>query len=63
MPHKVCGYIYQLSNDLNSFYHATKILTEEDQEKKEGWIALLHLTEQVLCTCISVLGFSAPARM
>ena len=62
-PHKVCGYIYQLSNDLNSFYHATRILTEEDQEKKEGWIALLHLTEQVLCTCISVLGFSAPARM
>ncbi len=62
-PHRVCGYIYQLSNDFNSFYHETRILAEEDEQKKEGWIALLKLTEQILCTCISVLGFSAPERM
>ncbi len=62
-PHKVCAYIYQMSNDFNSFYHGTRILTEEDTEKKEGWIALLSLTERVLLTCIDVLGFSAPERM
>ena len=62
-PHRVCAYIYQLSNDFNSFYHATRILSEEDREKKESWIALLKLTHDVLSTCIEVLGFTAPERM
>ena len=62
-PHRICAYIYQLSNDFNSFYHATRILTEQDQAQKESWIALLHLTERVLSCCLNVLGFSAPERM
>ena len=62
-PHRICAYIYQLSNDFNSFYHSTKILSEEDSSKKEGWIALLALTLSVLEVCIDVLGFSAPERM
>lgn len=62
-PHKVCAYIYDLANAFNRFYHETKILTEENVEKKKGWIALLLLTRDVLETCIDVLGFSAPERM
>lgn len=62
-PHRICAYIYQLSNDFNSFYHGTRILAEEDAAKKEGWIALLKLTRDILETCIDVLGFSAPERM
>lgn len=62
-PHRICAYIYQLSNDFNSFYHGTRILAEEDEKKKEGWIALLKLTKDILETCIDVLGFSAPERM
>lgn len=62
-PHKVCAYIYDLANAFNHFYHETKILTEEDVVKKDGWIALLVLTRDVLETCIDVLGFSAPERM
>lgn len=62
-PHKICAYIYDLANAFNHFYHETKILTEEDQEKKVGWIALLTLTRDVLETCIDLLGFTAPERM
>jgi len=62
-PHKVCAYIYDLANAFNHFYHETKILTEENEAKKSGWIALLILTRDVLETCIDVLGFSAPERM
>lgn len=62
-PHKVCAYIYDLANAFNKFYHETKILSEEDEEKKKGFIALLLLTRDVLETCIDVLGFSAPERM
>ena len=62
-PHKVCAYIYGLANAFNHFYHETKIVTEEDEEKKSGWIALLVLTRDILEACIGVLGFSAPERM
>jgi arginyl-tRNA synthetase len=62
-PHKVCAYIYDLANAFNHFYHETKILTEEDEDKKAGFIALLTLTLDVLNTCIDVLGFEAPERM
>lgn len=62
-PHKVCAYIYELANDFNRFYHETKILSEEDEKKKSGFIALLVLTRDILETCIDVLGFSAPERM
>lgn len=62
-PHKVCAYIYDIANAFNHFYHETKILAEEDAAKKEGWIALLMLTKNILETCIDLLGFSAPERM
>lgn len=62
-PHKICAYIYDLANAFNHFYHETKILTEEDETKKAGWIALLVLTRDVLETCIDLLGFEAPERM
>lgn len=62
-PHKVCAYIYDLANAFNRFYHETKILAEEDEERKTGLTALLVLTRDVLEACIDVLGFSAPERM
>ena len=62
-PHKICAYIYDLANAFNRFYHETKILSEEDNEKQAGFIALLLLTCDVLNTCIDVLGFSSPERM
>lgn len=62
-PHKICAYIYEVSNAFNSFYHETKILSEEDQGQKESFIQLLELTKNVLETSIDMLGFSAPERM
>ena len=62
-PHRICSYIYDLANAFNSFYHNTRILAEEDNEKQKSWIRLLMLTEKVLETCIDLLGFDAPERM
>ena len=62
-PHKICAYIYDMANAFNKFYHETKILAEEDAQKKAGYIALLKLTKDVLETCIDLLGFEAPERM
>ena len=62
-PHKLCAYIYELANEFNKFYHETKILSEEDEEKRAGYIALLVLAKRVLEKCIDLLGFEAPERM
>jgi len=62
-PHKICAYIYDLCNAFNSFYHETKIMAEEDEAKKAGYIALLVLCKEILETCIDLLGFEAPDRM
>ena len=62
-PHKVCQYIYELSNALNSFYHGNKILTEENEAKKAEWIAMLRTTLRILTCCTDMLAFSAPDRM
>lgn len=62
-PHKICAYIYEVSNAFNSFYHETKILSEENQAQKESYIRLLQLTKRVLETSIDLLGFEAPDKM
>ena len=62
-PHKICAYIYEVSNAFNKFYHETKILAETDKEKQAGYLALLSLTRKVLETCVDLLGFEAPERM
>ena len=62
-PHKICAYIFELSNALNHFYHETRIIAEEDKKKQAGYIGLVTLTRNVLLTCIDILGFDAPERM
>ncbi|MCR5301980.1 MAG: arginine--tRNA ligase [Lachnospiraceae bacterium] len=62
-PHRICAYIYDVCNEFNRFYHETRILAEEDERKKSGWIALLVLTKEILEKCIDLLGFEAPDRM
>ena len=62
-PHKICQYIYELANAFNSFYHDTKILSEEDQAVKDSYIGLITLTRRTLEICIGLLGIEAPERM
>ena len=62
-PHKICAFLYDVCNAFNHFYHETKILSCEDEDKKKGYIALLYLTKSVLECCIDLLGFYAPDKM
>ena len=51
-PHKICSYIYDLANAFNSFYHGTKIMSEENETVQKSYIRLLELTKSVLETGI-----------
>ena len=62
-PHKLCQFIYEVSNAFNGFYHDTKILAETDEVKQKGYIALICLTKAVLEQCIELLAIECPDRM
>ena len=62
-PHKVCQYVYALSEAFNHFYHETKILTEPDDDRKNSYLRLITLVRRVLLQGIELLGFDAPERM
>ena len=62
-PNLICAYIYELAGAVNKFYHETRILGEEDEGKKAGYIATVGLAKDILETCIDLLGFEAPERM
>ncbi len=62
-PHKVCQYIYELSNAFNSFYHDTKILAEQDESRQGSWIALITLVRRALGLALELLGIEIPSHM
>lgn len=62
-PHKICQFIYEVSNAFNGFYHNNKILTEPDEAKKSSYIALISLTKRILEQCIELLAIQCPDRM
>ena len=62
-PHKVCEYIYELSNNFNKFYNDTRIISEEDEAKKASWLALINLVKNILETCLDLLGMESVERM
>ena len=62
-PNLICAYIYELAGAVNKFYHETRILTEENEELKAGYISLIGLAKNILEKCIYILGFSAPEKM
>ncbi len=62
-PTLICAYIYELAGAVNKFYHETRILGEEDNEKQAGYISLIALAKRVLETSIFLLGFEAPEKM
>jgi arginyl-tRNA synthetase len=62
-PHRICQYIYDVSEAFNSFYHETKILTEPDEKRRRSYLAKIDITKGILTDCIGVLGIQAPDRM
>ena len=62
-PNLICAYIYELAGAVNKFYHETRILGEENEELKAGYISLIGLAKNILEQCIHILGFTAPEKM
>ena len=62
-PHKICQFVYELSDAFNKFYHDNKIVTNEDEKTRESYIQLSRLVGKVLEQGVDLLGLSAPEKM
>lgn len=62
-PHKICQFVYELSDVFNKFYHENRILNNEDINLRNSYIKLSRLVGDVLETAVELLGLEAPQRM
>lgn len=62
-PHKICEYVYELSNNFNKFYNSTRILAQEDQDKKISWLILINLVKDILEKALDLLAIESVDRM
>ena len=62
-PHRLCAYLFSLAQAFTSFYEASPILKEADEQVRAGRLALAELTERVLVEGLDALGVNAPQQM
>ena len=60
---EITEYIYKLTSIYNKFYSENKILTEEDESKKESWILLTKVVYDINILLLNVLGIKLPKKM
>ncbi|MBQ7743821.1 MAG: arginine--tRNA ligase [Lachnospiraceae bacterium] len=62
-PSVLCKYIYELSNDFNSFYHDHSIIGEENLQKRNFYISLLVVIDKIIRDVLGILAIDVPERM
>lgn len=62
-PNNLCENAYQLAALFSRFYHDNHILAEEDEKKRESWLALCGMVKKVLEKHLDVLGIETVERM
>ena len=59
----ITEYIYELDSLFNKFYAENRILTEQDEDKKQTWLFITNLVYQVNKLILDVLAIDIPERM
>lgn len=62
-PSVICKYIYDLSNDFNSFYHEHNIINEESPDQKSLYIFILLIVDKFIRDALSILTIDVPDKM
>lgn len=62
-PSHLARYAFQLARAFNLFYHHHRIIAEENQTRRQAWIAVSSLVRQQFARTLEVLGIPVPARM
>ena len=62
-PHRLCTWLYELTEAFSSFYQGCPILKAEDESTRQSRLRLADLTRRVLVDGLDVLGIEAPQHM
>lgn len=60
---EITEYIYELDSLYNKFYAENRILTEQDESKKQTWLFITNLTYKVNKLLLDTLAIDVPDRM
>ncbi len=60
---EIAEYLFRLTSQYNKFYAENRILTEEDKELVESWLALTSIVYQVNQLLLDTLGIKIPNKM
>lgn len=61
--HEITNYLYNLNNIYNNFYSENRILTEENKDLRDSWVALTKLTYEINELLLNILAIEIPRRM
>jgi arginyl-tRNA synthetase len=62
-PHRLCTWLFELTEAFNSFYQTCPVLKTEDGAIRDSRLKLVHLTRRVIADGLDVLGIDAPQQM
>jgi len=60
---EICEYLYKLTNSYNAFYSNHEVLTENDINKKESYIALTKLVYDTNKYLLDILAITVPDKI
>jgi arginyl-tRNA synthetase len=63
MPNILSNYLFELSQNFNTFYESTPVLQEKDEQLKLFKLNLISAVAQVLKNGLNLLGIEAPEEM
>lgn len=62
-PNTIAENAFDIAGAFSSFYAENKVLSEEDEEKKNAWLYLMHATKAILLKHLDALGIEAVEKM
>ena len=62
-PHRLCTWLYELTESFNTFYQSCPVLKTEDSKLRLSRVRIAHLTKKVLVDGLDVLGIESPEHM
>ena len=60
---EICEYVYKLTSSFNAFYSNHEVLTEEDEQKKESYLALIDLVYKTNKYLLNILAIDVPDKI
>ncbi|MDP7008045.1 MAG: arginine--tRNA ligase [Phycisphaerales bacterium] len=62
-PHRLCTWLYELTDAFSSFYQACPVLRVEDEQVRGSRLRLSDITRRVLIDGLGLLGIEVPQKM